>query len=211
MDSVLASVGVIGGPDGCGVCYNSTAPDKCTACLFGKKSCAACATEPDDPRMKMDVSTCIDCTNKYGSSYSSACVNCGALGASSGNVQKCLTCLQRASRVACSQTAWPPVCWNPEGAGTSSCATCVTSAKDFEACVSCLERKPYTDSCTSCALLPDAARQARCYACAKASNSPYSSCTDCLTYLTDPKAVDQCLSCVTNPKALAEGKQWCWG
>jgi hypothetical protein len=46
LDTVL---GGMSPADGCGACYTSTAPDSCTACLYGKKPCAECALQPENP------------------------------------------------------------------------------------------------------------------------------------------------------------------
>lgn len=150
------------------------------------------------------------CSTKYGANYSTPCVSCAALGAQPANVQKCMGCIARASKVACSDTGYPRTCWNPQNSG-SDCASCTTDAKDYETCVSCVARKPYSDSCVSCSFLKDAAKQAKCYNCTKAAGLGGTTCYDCLNYLTDAKAVDQCLSCATNTKAPVDGRQWCFG
>jgi hypothetical protein len=154
---------------------------------------------------------CDSCSTKYGANYSSPCISCAALGAQPTNVQKCMGCIDRASKVACSDTSYPYTCWNPQYSGSSSCATCTTAANNYEACVSCLERKPYSDSCATCSLLKDAAKQARCYNCTRAAGLPGTTCYDCLNYLTDAKAVEQCIKCATNTKAPVDGRQWCYG
>jgi hypothetical protein len=94
------------------------------------------------------------CSNKYGGDYESACVSCALLGSQPANVQKCMGCLARASKVACSDMSAP--CWNPI-MDSSTCTSCTTDAKDYETCVACLERQPYSESCGYCPLLEDAA------------------------------------------------------
>ncbi|WIA30643.1 hypothetical protein OEZ86_000718 [Tetradesmus obliquus] len=213
LDTVYGGIYELNPADGCGACYSSAAPEKCAACLYGKQPCAACALQPENPgalAARMDVAACIDCSTKYGANYSTPCVSCAALGAQPANVQKCMGCIARASKVACSDTGYPRTCWNPQNSG-SDCASCTTDAKDYETCVSCVARKPYSDSCVSCSFLKDAAKQAKCYNCTKAAGLGGTACYDCLNYLTDAKAVDQCLSCATNTKAPVDGRQWCFG
>jgi hypothetical protein len=149
------------------------------------------------------------CSNKYSADYQSACVSCAGLGSQPGNVQKCMGCIARASKVACSDTN-PDKCWSPIMNG-GTCLTCATSATDYETCVSCLERQPYSDSCGYCPLLEDAAQQAKCFNCTKVAGLPYSTCYDCMNFLEDETAVDQCRQCATNTQAPVEGRQWCYG
>jgi hypothetical protein len=151
------------------------------------------------------------CSIKYGANYSTPCVTCAALGAQPANVQKCMSCISRASKVACSDNSYPYTCWNPQNSGSTSCSTCATSAKDYETCVACLERKPFSDSCVSCSFLKDATKQAKCYNCTKAAGLPGTTCYDCVNYLTDAKAVEQCHQCAMNTKAPVDGRQWCYG
>eukprot|EP00882_Tetradesmus_deserticola_P016528 GHRQ01017658.1.p1 GENE.GHRQ01017658.1~~GHRQ01017658.1.p1 ORF type:complete len:482 (+),score=110.57 GHRQ01017658.1:712-2157(+) len=200
--------------DGCGACYNSSAPEQCAACLYGKKPCAECALQAEsfgDPSARMNVAACVNCSAKYGANYSTACISCAALGKQAASVQKCMGCIARASKVACSNTSYNPTCWNPQRGGSTSCSACASSAADYESCVSCIERKPYSDSCAGCATLSDAAKQAKCYNCTKAAGLPGSTCYDCSQYLTDDKAVEQCHQCATNTKAPVDGRQWCFG
>lgn len=210
LDQVYPGGYVLQGQDGCAACYNTTHPDRCTECIFNNKPCAACTTLTPDKTQKVDVLKCIDCSNKYGSSYTTTCTSCAMLAAQPGAVDQCLACVARASKVACAESTWPPTCWNPEGA-TSVCATCATTAKDYETCVKCVERKPYSDSCSGCGSLQDANQQKKCYDCVKTAGSPTSACYDCISYLKDPKQVDQCYACIANPKTTPEGRQWCFG
>jgi hypothetical protein len=157
------------------------------------------------------ASAYLSCSTKHGANYSTPCVTCAALGAQPANVQKCMSCIARASKVACSDNSYPYTCWNPQNSGSTSCSTCATSAKDYETCVVCLERKPFSDSCVSCSFLKDATKQAKCYNCTKAAGLPGTTCYDCVNYLTDAKAVEQCHQCAMNTKAPVEGRQWCYG
>jgi hypothetical protein len=64
LDTVFGGIDTLSPVDGCGTCYKSTAPDTCTACLFGKKPCAECALQSENlmnPAARMDVAACISC------------------------------------------------------------------------------------------------------------------------------------------------------
>lgn len=137
----------------------------------------------------------------------SCSTSCSRLGAATGQVSKCLGCLEKASKVACSTVAFPQSCWNPETAG-DVCKTCASTAADYSSCVNCITSRPYSDSCSVCGSLTGQALQASCYGCVKAAASPFTGCSDCLSYLKDAKAQEQCLSCMTNPQTTSAGRQW---
>eukprot|EP00878_Enallax_costatus_P020676 GHUV01021865.1.p1 GENE.GHUV01021865.1~~GHUV01021865.1.p1 ORF type:complete len:402 (+),score=42.22 GHUV01021865.1:502-1707(+) len=210
LDQVLGGQYPLQAYDGCGSCYSTTNPDKCSDCLFNKKACAACATLTPQLGQKVDVLKCIDCSNKYGPTYTNACTECAELDAKQGAVDKCLGCVARASKVACSDNGWPTTCFNP-ATGSGVCATCASTAYDYETCVKCVERKPFSQDCGSCGTLSDAVQQTKCYNCVKTATSYTTACFDCINYLKDSKQVDQCYACVANPKTSAEGRQWCFG
>jgi hypothetical protein len=149
------------------------------------------------------------CSNKYGDDYKYACIECARLSSQPANMQKCMGCIARVSKVACSNE--DAQCWNPRTADHSTCQSCTTDAKDSETCFACLKSQPYSDSCSSCLLLEDAAQQAKCYNCTKFAGLPDSTCYNCVKLLEDDKSVDQCLQCATNTKASVEGRSWCPG
>lgn len=151
------------------------------------------------------------CSTKYGANYSTPCISCAALGVQPASVQKCMGCIARASKVACNDNSYPYTCWNPQTSGSTSCSTCASSASHYESCVSCVERKPFSSSCAGCASLGDAAKQATCYNCTKAAGLPGSTCYDCINYLTDARAVEQCAQCAMDTRAPADGRQCCYG
>lgn len=210
LDQVSSGGSSLQAYDGCGSCYSTSNPEQCTDCLFNQKACAACATQTPQPGQKVNTLKCIHCSNKYGAAYTNVCTQCAALDGKPGAADKCLACVARASKVACSANGYPPTCWNPESA-SSACATCASTAANYETCVSCLEHRPYSSDCETCGSLSDVAKQTKCYNCVKSAKSFTTACSDCLNYLTDSKQVDQCYACVANPKTSAEGRQWCFG
>jgi len=196
--------------DGCGVCYSLDKPDACVACLSNDAPCASCALQVPSGRTP-DVASCIECTSKLGGKYAQSCIACAMLGSQQPQgVSRCLSCLDKVSKVACDSTDYQAGCWNPT-TKAASCATCASRVSSFDTCVSCLLSKPFSNNCEACTTIADGSKQAQCYKCSAAAAHPGSGCTDCLSYLADPGQVQQCLDCLTSPKTTAAGKQWCFG
>eukprot|EP00775_Hariotina_reticulata_P008228 gene8228-8418_t len=57
--------------DGCAVCFNTSQPSKCTACLSDNQTCGQCTLQ-DTTNAAFDVMACINCNLKLGSKYSAA-------------------------------------------------------------------------------------------------------------------------------------------
>lgn len=57
--------------DGCAVCFNTSQPSKCTACLSNNQTCGQCTLQ-DTTNAAFDVMACINCNLKFGSKYSAA-------------------------------------------------------------------------------------------------------------------------------------------
>jgi hypothetical protein len=198
--------------DGCATCCNSNKADACVACLTSNAPCASCALQlPSGNGRSPDVVSCIDCSKRLGPRYAQSCVACAALGSQQPQqVSKCLTCLDRMSKVACDSTGYLSGCWNP-ATKYSACATCASSASSYDMCVSCLLAKPLSENCEACTTITDSSKQAQCYKCSAAARHPGSGCTDCLSYLSDAGQAQQCIECLQSPKIGTEGKQWCFG
>ncbi|KAF8068398.1 kin-1 [Scenedesmus sp. PABB004] len=200
LERVLAGPGALAPADGCAACFNLTgaARASCSACLLGGQPCAACALLTPSGRSGAapDVAACVDCVKGRGATWTGPCTSCAGLTALPGKpdaVARCMGCLSRAAGVACADASWPPRCFNPEGgSGGGACAACVRDAADPEACVACVTRRPFSESCTACAGLRQPEAQARCYACARAAGTPYTTCADCLSYLTARADQDLC-------------------
>lgn len=199
----------MGKADGCSSCYDSTVPDKCVECLTSNAPCAQCALEQPDAAVQMNVASCINCTQRHGQTFKSACISCSQLGAQPESVSQCNSCLEAMKPLACDKTDYNPGCWNPE-VHSGACNTCASRAQSFGTCLACMKSSPYSGDCESCALL-DPAKQDDCYHCAKSAAHAGSGCSDCFRDLSDPSQLQQCVGCLSNPKIGAEGKDWCYG
>jgi hypothetical protein len=195
--------------DGCSSCYDLSDPTKCLDCLAGNAPCAQCALQQPDASVKLDVTACIDCTQKHGEKFADACTQCSLLGAKPQQLKECFNCLDEMRPLACDKFDYQAGCWNPRAA-SGACVTCASRAQRFDTCLTCMKSTPYSDNCETCAVL-DSGKQETCYRCSKAAAHPGSGCSDCLRSLSDPGQLGQCLGCLADPKMGQEGKQWCFG
>lgn len=164
----------LGKADGCSSCYDSSNRAKCVKCLTDNAPCAECALQQPDASVKVDVGACIDCTQKHGEKYRTACTMCAFLGVKQMQVMQCMACLDVMKSVACDKTDWQSGCWNPNYQ-SNACATCASRASSFGTCLACMRCTPYSDNCELCPLL-DGSKQSECYQCSRKAASADSRC-----------------------------------
>eukprot|EP00877_Chromochloris_zofingiensis_P005276 jgi/Chrzof1/1474/Cz10g09070.t1 len=209
---------------GCAVCYNSTAPQGCVACLTSDTApCKQCVEQvggasstfdvnpPQSSDVAAAVSSCITCVAHVGASFVSQCVACGL----SKDPNRCTDCLGAVADNYCHMSSNSSV--DPFAgcipASSNVCKVCTDGAdagsSAADRCVQCATNQPYSLDCESCLLQPDAGRVRRCYDCVAAANTSAAGCSDCLDDNLDAAVVQECIACLANNETA--GKRWCVG
>jgi hypothetical protein len=195
--------------DGCASCYNASRPLVCLACLATNVPCGECALQQPDSSLTVDVSACVNCTMKHGDKFKTACMACSGLGKHPDQVDKCLRCLDTMRPLLCKGSEDDTNCWNAEFE-SGACVAYASWAEDFDICMACMQKSPYSGACQLCSQL-NSCKQAQCYQCVNAASHPGNGCYECLKYVEQPAQQQQCLACMANPTIGEKGKDWCYG